>query len=224
MEPGATGAVGIGGPTTPEEAEEAAPAADGAEPKRGWTMFMDAPIDPNKPSPLGATPTVPVPPESSADGRGWTVFGAPAVPRPDESTSGPGGGATGSPPPDAGADTDADGTPGRGKTIVAAGISATAGSVGGITGRPGAGQPATVPDTQYFRRGDIAPERPAQRSTAVDVSGSVRPAEERMHESLAVPPGRDAPLATNGSSAVVWIVIGGVVIVGAIVGAIVAFT
>lgn len=125
--------------------------------------------------------------------------------------------------------------PGRAKTVVASGVQAVQGSVGGVTGRtvfPATGQPppGEMPDTMYFRRGDIPPERPASRSTtAVDVAAPAGrpPAEERNlapQGGAIVAPGREAPIAKEGGRRMVPIVAVGVVVVGLVVAAVIWLT
>jgi len=227
----------------------------GAGSRRGWTMFMETPITEAAQKPFGpATPTSPVPEpvvdEASSDNRGWTVFGTPspmAGADPAAPQAHPQGATVPSPaaaaPPQsertvvtahvpanpAAADVpelpSPDGsTPARGKTIVAPGVQATSGAVGEVTGR--ATGPAPMPDTQYFRRGDITPERPTQRTTELDVG---RPAprsatgSEMPGEALAV--GQDAPVARRSSGArTALLVVGGLAVVGGVVVAVLYLT
>jgi hypothetical protein len=212
-------------------------------------MFMETPIDDagqrsfgpaTAPQPTG-TPPADVP--ASSDDRGWTVFGAPSPVPSTEGTPLP------PPPTQHGTDAQTRGThdasvapmasgsvtttaepepaPGRSKTVVATGVPAVQGSVGGVTGRtvfpaPGQGE---MPDTMYFRRGDIPPERPAQRSTAVDVAAPPRPAEERNAGGPIVAPGRDAPIAReSGGRRAAPLVAVGVIAVGLIVAAVIWLT
>jgi hypothetical protein len=203
-----------------------------------------------------ATPTSPVPQpivdEASSDNRGWTVFGTPSpmpggadpavptanpqaatVPLPIPSQSErtvvhahvparpPSGPIAEDDAPELGPDGSL--TP-RGKTIVAPGVQATSGAVGEVTGR--ANTPAPMPDTQYFRRGDISPERPTQRTTELDVSRppSRTAAGDDMHgSSLAV--GHEAPLERRSSGArTMFIVVGGLAVVGGVVAAVLYLT
>ncbi|MFO0637493.1 MAG: hypothetical protein U0168_32110 [Nannocystaceae bacterium] len=279
MEPGAAAAAaqaagvapspGSSSPTpaaTPA-AEAGAPAEGQGQQRRGWTMFMEAPIDAAaaKPfGPAGAEPAQPPPPEpaaeASSDNRGWTVFGTPspvsggtvqtpaAAPTPAATAADPSTSrtvlVTPQPQPqvvatthDASESPTASGSvtassepepaPGRGRTIVATGVQATPGNVGGVTGRtvfPSTGNGQAMPDTSYFRRGDIQPERPAHRTTAVDVPAPPRaPAEERPQgasrpgsSNAPVPAATNAPVVRSGGRTV-WLVVGGIAIVGAIV-------
>lgn len=220
--------------------------------RRGWTMFMEAPIGAASPSSLGpnaatdAAPAAEAPPAdgASSDNRGWTVFGAPApgaaaaptAPAPEASrtvvvtspavapvahdaSEGPtaSGQVTATEAPDP--------APGRGRTVVAMGVPAEPGTVGGVTGRtvfPASQQPQ--PDTQYFRRGDIPADRPAQRTTAADVPVPTNrgPAEERDARALPVQRGNDLPANTGSRSGMLIVV--GVVAVAAIVAVVWAVT
>jgi len=222
---------------------------------------MEAPIDDAGRRPFGpATPATPTPAaapaveEPSSDNRGWTVFGAPAPGAPAAGASPPGADGGLPPPPQQHGDAVGRGThdasvaptasgsvtatvepdpaPGRTKTVVATGVQATPGTVGGVTGRtvfPAPGQPPAgeMPDTMYFRRGDIQPERPTARTTAVDVNAPGRAADERIAGApgSVVSPGRDAPVARSSSGVRAGpIVAMGVVAVGLIVAAVIYFT
>lgn len=259
---------------TPVEPTPGVPVANEGEPgsasgatgpRRGWTMFMEAPIDdagrrsfgPTTPEPAAApVPEAPAAPaeEPSSDNRGWTVFGAPAPgapagvdalpvtppavplpPPPQEhgSDAQPRGAHDASVAPTASgsvtATAEPDPAPGRAKTVVATGVAAVQGSVGGVTGRtvfPAPGAPGgEMPDTQYFRRGDIPPERPTARSTAVDVVPPARAHDDRNAGAGAiVAPGREAPIARSSGRRVVPIVVVGLVAAGLIVAAAMYFT
>lgn len=264
--------------TTPAAADPVEPAA--GAPKRGWTMFMEAPIDAAAPqafTPVVAGPepaaAAPEPADAGAsDNRGWTVFGTPSPVAPGTATasSQPTPAATASasaatvvetdgkrntvmvtpqpqpqPQPavqDASAGPVASGSvtanpepepvPGRGRTIVATGVQATPGDVGGVTGRtvfPASGP--GMPDTSYFRRGDIQAERPTNRSTAVDIPAPPRaPAEERTagggRPPLDAPPvlaSSNAPVV-HSSNRTTMLVVGGIVLAGVVVAIALAMT
>lgn len=247
---------------TPAGGTEADPAAPPG-PRRGWTMFMEAPIDdagrrpfgPTTPTPAATPAATPAPAEEpSSDNRGWTVFGAPS-PAASAATVVEGEGAVPPPPQQHGTEAhsrgahdasvapvasgsmtavaEPDPAPGRAKTVVASGVQAVPGSVGGVTGRtvfPASGQPpGEMPDTMYFRRGDIPAERPTARSTtAVDVAAPVGrpPVEERdaQHGGAIVAPGRDAPIARDGGRRMAPLVAVGVVVVGLVVAAVIWLT
>lgn len=240
---------------TPVPLPEAEPA--GGQ-RRGWTMFMDAPIASAAAAPFGpATPSetpTPVPEAEaeaeaqSSDNRGWTVFGTPlpvaapepapapapeptrtvistAAPQPVAHDASEGPTASGQVTADAAPDP----APGRGRTVVATGVPAVQGSVGGVTGRtvfPSATPP--MPDTQYFRRGDIPAERTASRTTAVDVPAPAGrpPAEERDSGPRAGVPvlaEPNLPERGGGSKTAIVVVIG-LVVVAAIVGIVATLT
>jgi len=260
MEPGAAAAA-AGAASAPSASSAASaasstptpavmPASEAEAPaggqRRGWTMFMEAPIASAPQAQFGPTGAAPSPeptPEptpavdtSSSDNRGWTVFGAPApgAAAPDTATA-EGRTVVVTPTPvahDASEGPTASGqvtsseapepAPGRGRTVVAAGVTALPGSVGGVTGRtvfPSA-QPA-MPDTQYFRRGDIPPERPTSRTTAVDVHAPAGrpPVEERDASPRAPVPAlgeSNMPERTGGSKTAILVVVG-VGVIGTIV-------
>jgi hypothetical protein len=235
--PPATAATPVAPPGAPDPE---APVPGG--PRRGWTMFMETPIAEAQPQSFGpATPTSPTgEADASADGRGWTVFGAPSpmpaadssapiavpnaatVPTPAPSDRTVVGPHIPAPPP--GSDIpdlpSPDPTP-RGKTIIAPGMQSTSGAVGEVTGRTGGVAP--MPDTQYFRRGDIPPERPAQRTTEVDPPRPpMRPPGE-LGDPLAL--AHDASLATRSSGLrTVLLVLVGLAVVGGVVTAVLYLT
>ena len=259
MEPGAAAAAAASAPAAPPTASStptpAATPVPEAEPvggqRRGWTMFMEAPITSAAAAPFGpATPSeTPTPPPeaevASSDNRGWTVFGAPSpVPGPEPtpapeptrtviSTAAPqpvahdaseGPMASGQVTADAAPDP----APGRGRTVVATGVPAVQGSVGGVTGRTVFPSAAPMPDTQYFRRGDIPAERTASRTTAVDVPAPAGrpPAEERdsgPRAGVPVPAEPNLPERSGGSKTAIIVVIG-LVVVAAIVGIVATLT
>jgi hypothetical protein len=192
-------------PATPDvPAAEEVPSSD----NRGWTVF-GAPV-PTAPS--AAAPTAPAPAAAPESSRTVVVTPPPAATAPvaHDASEGPtaSGQVTASESPDP--------APGRGKTVVAMGVPAEPGTVGGVTGRtvfPASQQPA--PDTQYFRRGDIPADRPGQRNGDVPVPASRGPAEERDARPTPAKRGPDVP-ATTGSRSGMLIAVG-VVAVGAIV-------
>ncbi len=236
-------------PVATPEAE--APQAGGS--KRGWTMFMETPIAEAKPL-SAATPTAPVPQpveDASSDNRGWTVFGTPSpLPGGAEANAPTAGGqgatvpspaATGpvgssstvaaphmparapSQPIAAVPDLPSPEPPPRGKTIIAPGMSSTSGTPGEVTGRTGGVAP--MPDTQYFRRGDIPPERPTQRTTEVDVSRPpMRGPNDSAHgDALATMPDTSLERSSSGGRTAVIVVVG-VVLVGTAVAAVLYLT
>ena len=238
MEPGAAAAAAaVAQPVVPSSTPTPAATSAADEPvggqRRGWTMFMEAPIASAPQAQFGPSPAAesqpPAPAEAeppSADSRGWTVFGAPAPGAPPaesnpsvahDASEGPtaSGQVTSTAAPDP--------APGRGRTVVAVGVPAVPGSVGGVTGRTvfPSTTPA-MPDTQYSRRGDIPVERPASRTTAVDVPAPPgrAPAEERdagSRSSIPVRAEPNLPERSGGSKTVMF-----VVVIVAAVGAIVA--
>ena len=107
----------------------------------------------------------------------------------------------------------------RGKTIIAPGMQSTSGTPGEVTGRTGGVAP--MPDTQYFRRGDIPPERPNQRMHEPE-RAAMHPS-DGFGEPLAIP--SDAQLAPRSSGArTTLIVLGGLVLVGGVVAAVLYLT
>ena len=182
----------------PEAGKPAAPAVEGAKPaegaapkKRGWTMFMNAPLEdlPQKEGEdKGAeAPAAPVSNVEAADQKGWTVFGAPALKRPDGDAAPAASSESGS--VETSAETPEPAAPSRGKTIMVTNPSPTppvdtpSGSEPAAdaalasaptvvnTGAP-AGTPVqkgkTIvatsapnqpkPDTMYFKKGEVEPE------------------------------------------------------------------
>lgn len=220
MEPGAADAPAAAAPEAapPESASAHAPAepdeeaADdetaepGASKKRGWTMFMNAPLEdlPSKEdAPVEAAPA-PVSNVEAADKKGWTVFGAPALKRPEadepaaaEAESGP------EPAAQAGA-------PSRGQTInvtnpapvaapdarpedapdAARANAPTLVNTGAPAGTPiergktivATSAPAEKPNTMYFKKGEVEPEGAVspRGPTVRDVVSTSRPVEERV--------------------------------------------
>jgi hypothetical protein len=85
-----------------------------------------------------------------------------------------------------------------------------------------------MPDTQYFRRGDIPPERPTSRTTAVDVPSPAGrpPVEERDASSRAPVPALGEPNIPEhaGGSNTALLVVAGVVVIGTIVALVAVFT
>jgi hypothetical protein len=222
--------------------------------KRGWTMFMETPIAEAKPLPAATpTAPVPQPVEdASSDNRGWTVFGTPSpmpggaeANAPEAASAGatvpspaavsPAGSSStvaaphvparppSAPQPEAVPDLPSpDAAPPRGKTIIAPGMSAVSGSPGEVTGRTGGVTP--MPDTQYFRRGDIPPERPTQRTTEVDVGRPPMRAPNEMHgDALATQNDRSLERRSSGARTAVIVVVG-VALVGTAVAAVLYLT
>jgi len=201
------------GPTGTPTAPVEEPSSD----NRGWTVFgAPSPVGPaGSPqaaqggvptsSPQGAT--VPSPAAPVGGGGPKTVIAAhqPArspiddLPVDDE-------------PPIAG-------EPPRGKTIIAAGMTSSSGTPGEVTGRTGS-VPA-MPDTQYFRRGDIAPERPTVRTTELDVPAGAR---TQPDDQLALA-GHDSGLERRSSGGrTALLVVGGLALVGGVVAAVLFLT
>jgi hypothetical protein len=243
----------------------------GEQKKRGWTMFMDAPIaDLAQKAP--PAPEEPEPPQVGAsDKKGWTVFGEPspvAVPEPTPVQPGvasvavtgseapergktvmytgnaapvprPYGGESGEAPrqPTAAelaraAAAEHSAEPQR--SVVAHGMAAQTGPDGGVTGRTAAAGAGNLPDTMYFKRGQVEPERPVspRAPTARDLEppASLRPIEERAPRSIdpsspsVMSPSPSPPVTTGGGSKVIYIVVGVIVLGGIATAAFFAFT
>lgn len=223
MEPGATDApdavapeaaavdAGVPAAATPaQESADDAAAEPGASKKRGWTMFMNAPLEdlPSKEeAPAAATPA-PVSNVEAADKKGWTVFGAPAPKR----SGADGAGVPDAAPSEAGAlDPAVDvGAPSRGKTVMvtnpapvpapdaptqdapdaAMANAPTVVNTGAPAGTPiekgktivATSAPAEKPDTMYFKKGEVEPEGGVspRGPTVRDVVSTSRPVEERV--------------------------------------------
>jgi hypothetical protein len=216
---------------TPSQPGVASAAVTGSEvPERGRTVMYTG--TPPAPRPYGAE-GAPRPYGAEGAPRPYGAEGAPrpygaeGAPRPYE---GPG---VGEPPPSAAelARAAAAGQPA--KTVVAQGMTAQTGPGGSLTGRTTAAGAGGQPDTMYFKRGQVEPEKPTQRpATARDLEppASLRPIEERaprtadlssspsaIHGATALDRGQPGPpaVASGGGSKVIYIVVG-VVAVGAI--------
>jgi hypothetical protein len=217
MEPGAGQAPSAEAPAAeapaPEQPAAEAPAAegsaDGAPKKRGWTMFMNAPLEdlPKKPEEAAqAEPTPPVSNIEAADQKGWTVFGAPALKRPEEGEGPAAAASTGTVVPPSEPEPAA---PARGKTVMVthpgptpdpaapaasapdaalAGAQTVVNTQAGTPIEKGKTIVATAspvdakPDTMYFKKGEVEPEGgvSARAPTVRDVPSSARPVEERV--------------------------------------------
>lgn len=222
MEPGATDAPEVAAPeaAAPEAAaaeagDPATPAEEpaddttdaGASKKRGWTMFMNAPLEdlPSKEeAPAAAAPVSNV---EAADKKGWTVFGAPALKRPEADDAATSDAAPAAAPLDPAADV---GAPTRGKTVMVTNPSPTPApdsptpdvpdaamanaptvvNTGPPAGTPiekgktivATSAPAEKPDTMYFKKGEVEPEGGVspRGPTVRDVASASRPVEERV--------------------------------------------
>jgi hypothetical protein len=220
-------------PFGPETPTPTAPSEEPSSDNRGWTVFGApapgiAPVTGPTGTPTGTAPIGPggvggsaLPPPPQQHGTEASGLGS------HDASEAPmaSGSVTANPVPEP--------APGRTKTVVATGVQAIPGSVGGVTGRtvfPAPGQPGAteMPDTMYFRRGDIPAERPTSRTTAVDVIAPPgrAAAEERVAGSSlpVVMPGRDAPVARSSPRRAAPLVAVGVVAVGLIVAAVIYLT
>ncbi len=212
MEPGAKpdeGGRDAGAPVADPDHEAEADDAEAEPPKkRGWTMFMNAPLEDLPQTEAGAPAAEQAPSGSveAADKQGWTVFGAPAPERagsaeaaasaapvaeePDPA-SGPSASSRGqtvmvtrpSPVPSPGAPDEGapDAELAGAKTLVNTSEPVGTPVVRGKTIITGAAPAGEKPDTMYFKKGQVEPEGGVspRAPTVRDVPSPARPAEER---------------------------------------------